>query len=155
MGSHTPQPSSVGTYSFMPYPAEYAFSPGMTYPPMPPMDHPGSPYSPHPHFPSNLAFHMGHPPPSPITSHSHLPPSPPAPSSPGRSDRERDREHDRERERERERDRVSTETKMIRQLCTTIAKMQGTMKDLAERQTEILDRMSLLEQRCTFQSSTG
>jgi hypothetical protein len=37
--------------------------------------------------------------------------------------------------------------KVLRQLCTAMTKLQSTMKDLAERQEQILDRMSLLEQR--------
>jgi hypothetical protein len=39
------------------------------------------------------------------------------------------------------------EIKAMRQLTTAITKMQGSMKDMAERQEQILDRMSLLEQR--------
>jgi hypothetical protein len=40
----------------------------------------------------------------------------------------------------------------MRQLITAMTKMQTTMKDLAERQEQILDRMSLLEQRGVFWS---
>ncbi|KAF8535634.1 hypothetical protein BDD12DRAFT_751385 [Trichophaea hybrida] len=101
---------------------------------LPGMQHPSSPYSPHPHYATNIAFaHLGHPPPSPIVTHAHLPPSPiihgshtQTPPSP---------------------DRYSPESKALRQLCTALTKMQGTMKDLAERQERIFDRMSLLEQR--------
>ena len=39
------------------------------------------------------------------------------------------------------------EAKMLKQLCAAMTKMQGTMKDVAERQEQILDRMSLLEQK--------
>jgi len=38
----------------------------------------------------------------------------------------------------------------MRHILTAMTKMQSTMKDLAERQEQILDRMSLLEQRGKF-----
>jgi hypothetical protein len=139
MAAHAPQPPSAA-YSFVSYPAEYAFSPG-GYPPMPHMDIPGmqhatGPYSPHPHFATNIAFaHLGHPPPSPIVTHAHLPPSPTIHGSHTQTPPSPDR---------------YSESKALRQLCSTISKMQGTMKDLAERQEQILDRMSLLEQRGIF-----
>ncbi|KAL0638148.1 hypothetical protein Q9L58_002761 [Maublancomyces gigas] len=74
--------------------------------------------------------------PSPMLAHSHLPPSPimhhphgnppPTPPTP---------------------DRCSADTKVMRHILTAMTKMQSTMRDLAERQEQILDRMSLLEQR--------
>lgn len=78
----------------------------------------------------------GHLPPlpgSPVMSHGHLPPSPiihssqQIPSSPDRY--------------------TSAEAKVVKQLINAMTKMQNSMKDLAERQEQILDRMSLLEQR--------
>jgi hypothetical protein len=96
------------------------------------------PYSPHPHFPANLAYaHLGHPP-SPIFTHS-LPPSP-AHSGHGSSSHSSQRPPSPDA-------RNSSEMKVLRQLCTAMTKLQSTMKDLAERQEQILDRMSLLEQR--------
>ncbi|KAI5779328.1 hypothetical protein EDC01DRAFT_719095 [Geopyxis carbonaria] len=93
------------------------------------------PHAPHPHYATYAHLQpMAQGPPSPIISHSHLPPSPVAhpstvqtPPSPDRSS--------------------STDAKVMKHLLTQITKMQNTMKDLAERQEQILDRVSVLEQR--------
>lgn len=133
-------------YSFVAYPgADFAFASGYPGPPPSSMPHAhmdlsnGGPL-PYAHFPPTMPFaHMGY-------SHSHVqgaaPPSPVfsqpshasqqnAPPSPDRAS-------------------YSTEVKVMRQLCTAMTKLQNTMKDLAERQEQILDRMSLLEQRGRF-----
>lgn len=134
-------------YSFVAYPgaaADFAYAGG--YPggmSHGHMDLPGSGGVPYPHFPPTMAFPAmaGYPPPPHV--HGGAPPSPvfsqpshgsqqqqqqTAPPSPDRAG-------------------YSTEVRVMRQLCTAMTKLQNTMKDLAERQEQILDRMSLLEQR--------
>jgi hypothetical protein len=154
MAAHAASPAG---YSFVSYPsAEYAMSPG-AYPGSPQMSAMSHmefsgmqhhlPYSPHSHFPTFA--HLGHPlahgsPPSPIVTHA-LPPSPTHSghgysSHSGHSSQTPPSPDTRN----------SSEMKVLRQLCTAMTKLQSTMKDLAERQEQILDRMSLLEQRGTF-----
>lgn len=138
-----PAPSATSGYSVVSYPAEYIYSPG-GYPAhphgmpavssMPVMECSAMPTSPpgYPtHYATGIAYaHMsqlGQAPPSPMLAHAHAPSSPHhAPSSPDRS---------------------SADTKVMRQILTAMTKMQSTMKELAERQEQALDRMSLLEQR--------
>ncbi|RPB11718.1 hypothetical protein P167DRAFT_574920 [Morchella conica CCBAS932] len=156
--SHPTTPPSTAGYSFVSYPTDYIYGPDprnhVVSQPQPiqaiqmhQIELPGiqtgaTAYQ--PYYPSNIAYaHMAPmgqqtPPsgPSPMLAHSHLPPSPimhhphgnppPTPPSP---------------------DRCSADTKVMRHILTAMTKMQSTMKDLAERQEQILDRMSLLEQR--------
>lgn len=151
MAASAPPPPSTASFSFVSYPADYVVSHtnyGSSPHPMPAipaqishMEYPSGtgPGSYPPHYATNFAFaHLGPlaqtGPPSPMMAHAHLPPSPvihhsplaQAPSSP---------------------DRYSADTKVMRHILTAMTKMQSTMKDLAERQEQILDRMSLLEQR--------
>ena len=148
MAHAPPTPSSSG-YSFASYgPTDYAFPPPANYGPMPHMDlpHSGGHYSTHPGHPHFTLNHRDsfcqmrtQRPPSPVTPHSHLPPSPKysnaqRPPSPGRHSPER----------------CSPEMKVMRQLCSSMAKIQSTMKEMAIRQEQIMDRMSLLEQKCSW-----
>lgn len=141
MAPRTPPPQNNPMYPYVSYPAEYyppAMYPGspIVMPSMPPLEQlPSGAYFPHPHFrhapPSPDMF-----PPSPVLHGQHSHQSPPStPCSSSSSERTE-----------------RAEVKVLRQLCTAITKMQSTMKDVAERQEQILDRMSLLEQRgwCPF-----
>lgn len=113
---------------------------------LPGVSPPGPPTYPSP-YATNMAYAhhlgpMGQPTPSvsPMLAHSHLPPSPvmhnphvpPSPPSP---------------------DRHSADMRVMKHILTAMTKMQSTMKDLAERQEQILDRVSLLEQRGEFPPS--
>jgi len=152
MPTHAPTPPSTTGYSFVSYPTDYIFPhnsyaiPPQIMPSMPPMSMPqmelpgvatAGPMYPNPYAYAHLGP-MGQPTPpsvSPMLAHSHLPPSPimhnpNAPSTPPTSP-----------------DRCSADTKVMRHILTAMTKMQQTMKDLAERQEQILDRVSLLEQR--------
>lgn len=53
----------------------------------------------------------------------------------------------REREKEQRHVQEKEDAKAMRQILSQMTKMQNTIKDLAERQEQILDRMSLMEQR--------
>lgn len=158
--------------------AEYAFSPGGgPYPPPPPELAPSSsagsvpPPPPPPPYLYAAAYahhahhHLGHHghhghhpplPPSPIVTGAHLPPSPvlhhlqyqPHPHPPPHPPPHPHQNQQSTTTPPTSPDRYA-ETKAVRQLCTAVAKMQGTMRDLAERQEQILDRMSVLEQRST------
>ena len=153
--------------------AEYAFSPGGNpYPP--PAEHapsssagsipPPPPPPPYLHYAAyahhHAHHHMGHHghhpplPPSPIITGAHLPPSPVMHHSQHQPQHPHPHPHPHQYPNQQSTtpptspDR-NAESKAMRQLCTAIAKMQSTMKDLAERQEQILDRMSVLEQRST------
>lgn len=123
------------------YPSEY-YSPAMypgspiVMPTMPPLEPlPSGAYFSHPHYRHAAPPSPDNFPPSPILhsqhAHSHQTPPSTPPSSSERSSERSER----------------AEVKILRQLCSAITKMQSTMKDVAERQEQILDRMSLLEQR--------
>lgn len=161
MPTHAPTPPSTASFSFVSYPpAEYIYPHNYGAPPqsvhpmpgmsMPQMELPGVVTSGPPSYPSpyatNMAYAhlgpMGNPTPpnvSPMLAHSHLPPSPvmhnphSLPQTPPTSP-----------------DRCNADSKVMRHILTAMTKMQSTMKDLAERQEQILDRMSLLEQRGKF-----
>lgn len=155
MASHPTTPPSTAGYSFISYPTDYIYGPDprnhIVSQPQPiqtmqmhQVDLPGiqagvpnyQPY--YPSYAHMAPMGPQTPPsgPSPMLAHSHLPPSPimhhphgnppPTPPTP---------------------DRCSADTKVMRHILTAMTKMQSTMRDLAERQEQILDRMSLLEQR--------
>jgi hypothetical protein len=116
-----PPPPGAPMYSFVTYPTDYGYSPCAC--PGPHMES----YSPQPYLPPSPVIHGTHTPPtSPdrYQHHHHHSSSSSSSASEGKA-----------------------EIKAMRQLTTAITKMQGSMKDMAERQEQILDRMSLLEQR--------
>lgn len=133
-----PSPPTGNGYPFATYPGDYLFShhgfetppPGHgrnSYPPpqqVPPVDLPMMPQNPN-GYPPHMAAMMqpggapvGQIPPSPIM-HNSMPTGHASPQ----------------------------DAKMLRHMMQMLAKMQNMMKDVAERQEQILDRMSVLEQR--------
>lgn len=110
------------------YPGSPIVMPSM--PPLEPL--PSGAYFSHPHFRHGATPSPDNFPPSPILhgQHVHSHQSPPSPSSSSSSERTE-----------------RAEVKILRQLYSSITKVQSTMKEVAERQEQILDRMSLLEQR--------
>ncbi|KAA8895192.1 hypothetical protein FN846DRAFT_785368 [Sphaerosporella brunnea] len=122
MSTRTPPPPG---YSFVSYPAEYAYSPCSC---------------PGPHIDTQTAYSpQCYMPPSPGIHGTHTPPTSP--------DRYSPHSHSHSHSSGSSASLEKAEIKAMRQLCAAITKMQGSMKDMAERQEQILDRMSLLEQR--------
>lgn len=79
-------------------------------------------------------------------AHAHLPPSPVTHGSSAHSPSREDRWSSGSGP-------ARDEGRAMKQMMQTMAKMQTTMKDMAERQEQVLDRMSVLEQRGGFCAS--
>ena len=144
MATYAPIPTPTPGYSFISYPP-----PSDPYTPHFPASHTlvdmSGMSSPHP-YSSAAAHHFAaaqysHLPPSPMLTHTHGPPSPVthgsgrahSPNSPDRHSQGSAPSQ--------------VEGKLMRQMMAQMQKLQGTVREMAERQEQVLDRMSVLEQR--------